>query len=162
MNVSWENNDEITGEEIVFIAEEYRVTDSVHKEKLRTMVIFICPWVWPQATAISIEREKENERKEERRCLACQPSSPPLYLQPQRCTNFCRRRRWSRMCLWCVCVCACVKYRRKRQDECSGCVRLLPRPSRQRRRRQNRAGPKGRVSARRWMNVGYNPPVGLL
>lgn len=41
MNVSRENNDEITGEEIVFIAEEYRVTDSVDKEKLRTMVIFI-------------------------------------------------------------------------------------------------------------------------
>jgi len=112
MNVLWKNSDEITGDEIVFIAEEYRLTDSVDKEKLRTMVIFICPSVWPQAIAISIEREREREiekertrEREERRCLACQPSSPPLYLQPPRCTNFCRRWRWSCMCLRCVCVC---------------------------------------------------------
>lgn len=57
--------------------------------------------------------------------------------------------------LVCVCVCGYAKCRRERQDESGVCVYCRDLVG-------DRAGPKGRVSARCWMNVGYNPPVGLL
>lgn len=140
MNVSCRNNDEITGIESVYYGcTLWRIVST--RQSFKTMVIFFPVRLTRRGRDIQRERERgsgsDREKERERRCLVCQPSSPPpLYLRPARCKLTFSGGGGVGGCGRVVRVCAGVRVcevQTQKTGRVRG-VRLLPRPSRRRRR----------------------------